>query len=95
MLKYCINRALEPDPLIRQMSKITHMHFRQFNIRFIDSYCIFASSLRSLPSTFDSDTIRGFFPHFFNRPENQSYIGNIPSPSMFGDVNMSKVEYEK
>ena len=68
VLKYCNNRALEPDQLIRQMTKITYMHFRQLNIRFVDSWCVFASSLRSLPSTFDIDTSKGFFPQFFSRP---------------------------
>ena len=74
----------QPEPFIRQCSKITYTKLGCFNTRFIDSYNFFTSGLRALPSTYGIDTIKGFFPHHFNTPENQDYVGTIPKPEMFG-----------
>ena len=37
--------------------------------------------------------IKGFFPHHFNRPENQQYIVNIPEEDHYGSINMNKGDY--
>ena len=39
--------------------------------------------------------MKGYFPHHFNRPENQNYIGKIPEEKEYGVVNMMADEYEK
>jgi hypothetical protein len=41
--------------------------------------------LKNLSQTYDIDTIKGHFPHHFNKPENQNYIGKIFNLS---DLNM-------
>ena len=48
-------------------------------ITFKDSFCFLPFSLASFPKAFELvDLKKGFFPHLFNTPENQSYVGLIP-----------------
>jgi hypothetical protein len=51
--------------------------------------------LKDLPKTYNIDTIKGYFPHHFNTPENQDYEGKIPSEEMFGVKNMMQDDYHK
>ncbi len=51
--------------------------------------------LKNLTETFNIDTIKGYFPHHFNRPENQNYIGKIPSEEAYGVKNMMPKAYEE
>ena len=95
ILQYCLFKGLTPSSFIRQGSKITYMYFEKFQIRFIDSYLFLSQPLRKLSPTYNIDTIKGHFPHLFNRPENQNYTGCIPSEDMFGVKNMIPEEYEK
>ncbi len=39
--------------------------------------------------------MKGHFPHHFNRPENQNYIGKIPDEKLFGAKNMMPDDYDK
>ncbi|KAF0691466.1 Uncharacterized protein FWK35_00036758, partial [Aphis craccivora] len=42
------------------------------------------SKLSDFPKTFGlTEAKKGYFPHFFNTPENQSYIGPLPNKSVF------------
>jgi hypothetical protein len=95
ILQYCLNRCLIPSSFIRQGSRITYMNFNRFSIRFIDSYNFIQAPLKSLSKTYDIDTLKGYFPHHFNRPENQKYQGVIPSEKDFGANNMMPDDYEK
>jgi hypothetical protein len=51
--------------------------------------------LKDLPKTYNIDTLKGYFPHDFNTPENQNYEGKIPSEEMFGVKNMMQDAYHK
>ena len=89
VLQYCLQRALKPDSFIRQGSHITFMKFDRYKLTFNDSLNFFLSSLDALSKTYNIDTIKGYFPHKFNRPENQNYVGPIPSIDDFGSNNMT------
>ena len=92
ILKWCIEHGLNPSMIIRQGSRITYMHFKKFNIRFVDTLNFFNEGLRKLPAIFGiKETVKGYFPHHFNTVENQNYIGVIPDIKYFGVDNM-KVE---
>ena len=53
---------------------------------------IFNKGLRKNPAIFGTkETVKWDFPHHFNTPENQTYIGYIPDIKHFGANNM-KVE---
>jgi len=95
ILQWCLNRGMHPTKFIRQGSRIMYMEFRKFNIRFVDSLHFFLEPLKKLSSTYNIDTIKGFFPHFFNIPENQDYIGKVPNQAMYGVRNMDSDVYEK
>ena len=42
----------------------------------------------TIPATYGIDSIKGCFPHHFNTPENQDYVGPRPKPEMFGVATM-------
>ena len=56
-------------------------------IRFIDSLSFFQMPLAAFLKTFGlTELKKGFFPHLFNRPENQHYEGPIPDQHYFMPV---------
>ena len=64
-------------------------------MRFIDSHHFFLQPLKKLSETYNIDEIKGHFPHHFNTPQNQNYIGNIPDEKEFGVKNMMPDAYIK
>lgn len=64
--------------LIMVGSKILFAGMEQ--LRFIDSLSLFLQPLSSLSESFNIEELKkGFFPHKFNTPENQEYVGSLPS----------------
>ena len=58
-------------------------------LRIIDSLNFIQGSLSSFPETFDlQDLKKGYFPHYFNRKENQNYVGSIPATKYYGVDSM-------
>ena len=58
-------------------------------IRMIDSIAFVLLSLKLFPKTFGLEEMKkGWFPHLFNKPENQNYVGKIPSASYYGASSM-------
>jgi hypothetical protein len=69
-------------------SKILVINFSKVTIK--DSLNLIPMALSKFPKTFGFKELKkGFFPHFFNIPENQSYIGVYPPPSSYGCDFMS------
>ena len=72
-------------------------------IRFIDSMSFLPFGLAKFKETFgfeDDDDNRlalkkGFFPHFFNTPDNQDYVGSLPAREHYGPHTMSNDRYEE
>ena len=55
------------------------LSFKSGPLKFIDSLCFLPMPLASFPSTFNlTELKKGFFPHLFNTPDNQQYVGRIP-----------------
>ena len=53
-----------------------YMAVKEFNIRFIDSINFVNVPLSTFPKTFVLKELKkGYFPHLFNTPENQNYVG--------------------
>jgi hypothetical protein len=95
ILQWCLKNGLRPSSLIRQGNKITYMRFDAYDIRFIDSYNFMAEPLAKLPGIYGFSTLKGYFPHGFNKAENQNYIGNIPNKKYFGHKEMTPESYDK
>lgn len=66
--------------------KITYMSLdKKINMRFVDSFKFFLAGLEKLPKMFQLKELKkGFFPHAFNTPANQSYVGAYPDKSYYG-----------
>ena len=52
--------------------------------------------LANFPKTFGiAELEKGFFPHFFNRAENQSYVGPLPDAMYYDPEGMNPGDREK
>ena len=61
-------------------------------IKFIDSLNFIPMALAKFPKTFGQDELcKGYFPHFFNKDENQNYVGPMPCQDDYG-ANYMKPE---
>ena len=76
------------------------LSFQSGPLTFKDSLCFLPMPLASFPDTFGIQELKkGYFPHAFNVPENQSYVGRIPNiefydPEGFKDPK-AKGEFER
>lgn len=72
-------------------NKIILMTF--LNIKFVDSFNYFHLPLSVLPKAYGLDNIRkGYFPHLFNHPSNENYIGPLPSIEMYSPDTLKEHE---
>ena len=73
-------------------TKTKRSHQFGIRIKFIDSLNFIPMALAKFPKTFGQDELcKGYFPHFFNKDENQEYVGPIPCQDDYG-VNYMKPE---
>ena len=87
--EFLIDNAIHYD-IIYRGAKSLSMTIPIFNIKFIDSINFIPMSLAKFPKTFGQDELcKGYFPHMFNKEENQNYIGHIPCQNDYG-VNFMK-----
>ena len=54
------------------------------HLKFIDSISFLPFPLRKLSSAFGLTASKGWYPHYFNTPENLDYVGSIPDTSYYG-----------
>ena len=87
--EYLIDNAIHYE-IIYRGAKSLSMTVPIFNIKFIDSINFIPMSLAKFPKTFGQDELcKGYFPHMFNKDENQNYVGPIPCQNDYG-VNFMK-----
>ena len=73
-------------------TKVKKSHQFKIKIKFIDSLNFIPMGLAKFPKTFaQPELCKGYFPHFFNKDENQDYVGPIPCQDDYG-VNFMKPE---
>ena len=88
VLRYCVLNGIKPF-CIYNGTKIMYMHIKDYNIRFTDSVNFIQSRLEDFPKTFGlTEMKKGYFPHFFNVPENQDYVGPVPDVKYYGPDQM-------
>ena len=72
------------------------LSFKSGPLTFIDSRSFLPMPLASFPSTFNlSELKKGFFPHLFNTPENQQYVGRIPDLEFYDPDSMMSSKKEE
>ena len=81
--------------IIYRGAKSLSMTIPMFNIKFIDSLNFIPMSLAKFPKTFaQPELCKGYFPHLFNKDENQNYVGPIPCQNDYGVNFMKPAERE-
>ena len=66
------------------------------DIKFIDSLNFIPMALAKFPKTFGQDELcKGYFPHYFNKDENQEYVGPMPCHDDYGANTMKPEAREK
>ena len=92
--EYLIDNSHTPDPVIFSGSKIMYMRVSTggLNIRLLDSLNFLPMPLAQLPKSFGLQELKkGFFPHFYNIPDNQDDILlNLPAVKYYDPDSMSK-----
>ncbi len=86
LLEYLIDHSVRPDKIIYSGSKIMYMTIeRDLHIKVIDSLNFLPMKLSALPKAFGLKELKkGWFPHYFNTKENQSYVGPYPDAKYYG-----------
>ena len=85
---YLNKNAIKYEIILRG-AKILMMTIPMFNIKFIDSLNFIPMALSQFPKTFGkTELCKGYFPHFFNKEENQNYIGPIPDVDYYSPKTM-------
>ena len=88
---YLVQNAIKYE-IIYRGAKSLSMKVPDWDIRFIDSINFIPMALAKFPKTFGQDELcKGYFPHAFNKDENQNYVGPIPCQNDYG-VNFMKPE---
>ena len=83
-----INPNEVPPEIVLSGSKLLVIEFAKLKI--IDSYNFIPMALAKLPKTFGIQEMKkGYFPHYFNTPENQAYVGVYPDQTYYGVDYMS------
>ena len=63
------------------------------HVKFKDTFKYFMCALSALSKQFDLDQDKGDFPHEFNIPENQDYVGLLPAEEYYGTRFMTEKRY--
>ena len=82
--QYLHENLVIPEVIMRG-AKILMMYVPMLKIKFIDSLSFIPMRLADFPKTFGlNELAKGYFPHLFDRTENQNYVGSLP-PSPFSN----------
>ena len=88
IMNYVHERGFKPT-LIENGKKILSMEVK--GLRFIDSLNFFSTGLANLPKMFGlTELSKGWFPHLFNRVENQTYVGAMPDVKFYDPDGMKE-----
>ena len=74
--------------ILKTGTRLLSIEFR--NVKLIDSLSFMPMRLASFAKTFGiKETVKGHFPHHFNKPENQNFVGKVPKKEMYGYKHMN------
>ena len=89
ILKY-LDENVIPYKILYRGAKCLSITIPMFEIKFIDSLNFIPMGLAKFPKTFaQPELCKGYFPHLFNKDENQDYVGPLPCQDDYG-VNFKK-----
>ncbi|GBM07442.1 hypothetical protein AVEN_26506-2-1, partial [Araneus ventricosus] len=95
ILAHLLSQRIKPQ-IITSGSKIMSMEVSSYKIRFIDSLNFLTVPLSNFPKTFELEELtKGYFPHFYNTEENQTYVGTLPDVTYYAPHFMNTAERKK
>jgi len=84
LLRYMTENGLTPRPIFSG-KKIMSLEVRPLKIRIIDSLNFLPMPLAAFEKAFGlEEAAKGYFPHFFAKPENYNYKGPLPPKDDYG-----------
>ena len=94
VLQYLREHGVKYDVIMRG-AKVLSLTVEMFNIRFVDSLNFIPMKLASFPKTFGIEELaKEYFPHLFNKKENESYVGPIPPAPYYNPNGMNPKDRE-
>lgn len=95
VLRWMLEQGLQPT-VIPNGSKLMSIEVKCLGIRIVDSFNFLPMGLSKLPATFGlTELKKGYFPHFFNTPDNQTYVGRLPAAEFYNPDAMSPSDRQK
>jgi hypothetical protein len=95
ILRTFLDNGVVPE-VICKGQKLLEIRVGFAELRFIDSFNFLPMGLAKLPAAFGLPCgSKGYFPHFFNRPENRNYVGPYPDPKYYGVAQMTAADRQK
>ena len=89
ILQYAVRLGGAPPEVVSNGLKL--MSLAVCGVKFIDSCNFLPMPLAALPKAFGLSELRkGYFPHRFNTPENQGYVGPYPDAGYYAPEHMSE-----
>ena len=91
ILQYLGEQGVKYDVIMRG-AKALSVKVPMFNITFIDSLNSTPMRLANFPKTFGIEELaKGYFPHLFNKKENENYVGPIPPTPYYTPNGMRSI----
>ena len=84
LFRYLAEQQIDPtkNKVIKNGTKIIHLQACGVTLK--DSFCYLAMPLSKMPAAFELEELaKGYFPHFFNTPENEDYVGTWPAKEYY------------
>ena len=93
IMEWILNQGTAPE-VIPCGSKLMMIRHTKADVRIIDSLNFLPMALSKLPGCFGiTELKKGYFPHLFNTPENQAYVGPLPEPRFYSPDTMAPAAY--
>ena len=70
-----ISNGIRFDPIYAGSKLMSVEINSELGMKLLDTLNYFPMALKNLPKAFGFEGQKGDFPHFFNTPDNQNYIG--------------------
>lgn len=94
MYRHTSQWPLREESLIMNGTKILRIKVGRYT--FLDSINFFNCALANLPSMFSFENhSKGYYPHYFNIPENLEYVGSLPALEYFDPGNRKTKQYKE
>ena len=88
---FVIHQYYDDNQIVEQLRNgCKLLQVQHDRIRFIDSMSFFQMPLSAFPKTFGlTELCKGYFPHKFNHPDHQTYVGPVPALDYYMPETMS------